>query len=149
MYSCLEMNVAMYKKMKICPSTNELYFSLGFNCYFISSYKMESEESDDFSQILETFESVSQIKKVASDIKEFYSSNQVPRRTFRDGLNPLEVLTDKQFQSAYAFTKDQFLHVFDLFKDILAPKSMASSALSPFQRFSTFMFYLRSNGFYR
>ena len=110
---------------------------------------MESEESDDFSQILETFESVSQIRKVASDIKEFYSGNQIPRRTFHDGLNPLEVLSEKEFKAAYAFPKDMFLQVFDLFKDILAPKSMASTALTPFQRFSTFMFYLRSDGFYR
>ena len=110
---------------------------------------MEGEENEGFSSILQTFETVAQIRNVASEINEFYTSDRIPRRTVHDAINPLEVLSDKEFQSAYAFSKDMFLHVFDMFKDILAPKSMASTALSPFQRFSTFMFYLRSNGFYR
>ena len=114
---------------------------------------MEYEESgEEFLNLVETFESVSKIRDFASDIRQIHPDQQtvpIPRRSIHDAYNPLEVLSDKQFQAAYAFSKDAFLHTFGLFEHILEPKTSASTALSPLLKFSTFLFYLRSNGFYR
>ena len=108
------------------------------------------EESEEFSNIVETFETVSKIRQFANDIEQFHPHYQtVPRRSISDAYNPLEILSDKEFQGAYAFSKDAFLHTFGLFEHLLEPKTSASTALSPLLKFSTFLFYLRSNGFYR
>ena len=110
---------------------------------------MESFNTEEFSNTLETLEAVSRIENLAGDIRDLNSGQHIPRGILRDFGNPLEALSDKQFQSAHAFSKDKFLHVFDLFKTELQPSNPGRHVVPPLIKFSTFLFYLRSNGFYR
>ena len=108
---------------------------------------MDSFSNEEFSNTISLLDSVSGVRKLAKDVKEY--SPQVPKRYLRDAINPLEQFTDKEFKANYAFSKEGFIFVFNIFKDELTSSGNGGLPIPPILKMSTFLLYLRSNGFYR
>ena len=78
---------------------------------------MDSFSNCEFSNTISLLDSVSNVRKLANDVEEY--TQKVPRRYLRDAINPLEQFSDQEFKANYAFSKDGFMFVFNIFKDEL------------------------------
>lgn len=74
----------------------------------------------------------------------------VPRQMVYDRGDPIQSLSDKAFYRSYGFLKEDFLNIFEQFKDGLQSQRInLSTALLPIQRLALFIAYLRSDIFFR
>ena len=101
--------------------------------------------------IFDTDADVQDILDTEARLVEIRNQFRIPRRIFRDQLNPLEhYRTSEEFQKNFGFFKDGFLFILDIVKDKLTkPYNPGSPTISPLLRLTVFLHYLRSNSFYR
>ena len=102
---------------------------------------LDDLQDDDWQDILDTNERLTEIR----------NQLRIPRRIFRDQLNPLEhYRSSEEFRNNLIFSKDGFLFILDIFKDILTkPYNPGSPTISPLLRLTVYLHYLRSNSYYR
>ena len=105
----------------------------------------------DFSEDFPLLQDVQDILDTEARLAEIRNQFRIPRRRFRDQLNPLEYYESaKKFRDNLIFSKDGFRFILDIFKDILTkPNNPGSHTISPLLRLTVFSHYLRSNDFYR
>ena len=104
-----------------------------------------------FQRTTNTVNQVERLQALDQEVRNLQLENQRVARTFlRDQLNPLESYSDHLFKQNFAFTKETFVNIYNIFKDELtvAPCNYGPY-IPPILRFTIFMQYLRSNSFYR
>ena len=108
----------------------------------------------DYSDLLEDFPIVNDVQDILDTqtrLNEIRNQFRIPRRIFRDQMNPLEYYANpKKFKDNLIFSKDGFLHLLGIFKDKLTkPNNPGSPSISPLLRLTLYLHYLRSSSFYR
>ena len=101
----------------------------------------------EFQNPFQLIEEVQNVQRLNEDLREIA---RVPRVVFRDQENPLEALSEFEFKANLAFSKDGFMHIFNIFKDKLESSCANQNVyISPLLKLTTFLEYMRGNGFYR
>ena len=105
----------------------------------------------DLSEHFPILNDVQDILDTNARLTEIRNQLRIPRRIFRDQLNPLEYYASaEKFRKNLIFSKDGFLFVLDIFKHKLTkPDNPSCPSISPLLRLTVFLHYLRSNDFYR
>ena len=96
------------------------------------------------------FQLIEEIQNTQEIFEEQHEIAQVPRVVFRDQQNPLESLSEFDFKANLAFSKDGFLHIFNIFKNKIERRAANKKLyIPPLLRLTTFLEYARGNGFYK
>ena len=104
-------------------------------------------EEEDLEQFNDFIEGLNDIRETANDLSGIRRLGRVPRVEFRDQENPLESFREKEFKEIFAFTKDGFLHILELFKNKIRRPRHAE--ISPLLKLTVYLQYVRSNDFYK
>ena len=104
-------------------------------------------DMEEVAEVADLIDNVAEVQQLANQIDEIVPP--IPRRVFRDQLNPLEHYDERNFKANFAFSKDGFRHVLGIFGPQLEAKKRRDPPFSPLLMLSVFLLYLRSNGFYR
>ena len=91
------------------------------------------------------------VESVESALDTLTRAEGIERQSLyiKDRQNPLEYYSEKEFQRNFAFTKSGFLRLLELFEPALKPIHGGEKSLSSLFKLTTFLQYLRSNGFCR
>ena len=93
---------------------------------------------------------VQEIVNTEARLNEIINQFRIPRRIFRDQLNPLEYYNAAKFRKNIGFTKDGFRYVLGIFKRSLhRPNNPGSPSISELNCLAIYLHYLRSGSFYR
>ena len=114
-------------------------------CHNQNSIEMDFENN--FQTEFQLLDDIQNTQRLFEEQREIA---RVPRAVFRDQENPLESLSESDFKANLAFSKDGFLHIFNIFKKKLKVRSANENLyIPPLLRLYTFLEYVRGNGFYR
>ena len=101
-------------------------------------------------EVLEFLEDFEEVEQALEADKKANSIALIAHHTLHDRENPLEYYSDKQFQENFAFSKQGFLFLLEIFGEALTSSVRDRDRDIPvLYKLSTFLHYLRSNGFLR
>ena len=101
-------------------------------------------------QVLEFLEEFEEVEEALEVDKKANSIALIAQHTLHDRENPLEYYCDKDFQENFAFSKQGFLFLLETFGEALTTANRDRDRDIPvIYKLSTFLHYLRSNGFLR
>ena len=101
-------------------------------------------------EVLEFLEDFEEVEQALEADKKANSIALIAHHTLHDRENPLEYYSDKQFQENFAFSKQGFLFLLETFGEALTSSVRDRDRDIPvLYKLSTFLHYLRSNGFLR
>ena len=101
------------------------------------------------SEVLDTLAEFEQAEEALEAIEGAESIERIDYKTLFDRQNPLEYYSEKDFQENFAFAKDGFLYLLELFGPSLNGQYDRARDIPVMYKLSTFLQYLRSNGFLR
>ena len=100
--------------------------------------------------VLKTSEDLDRAEEALETLQDTDAIEYIDYNTLYDRQNPLEYYSDREFQENFAFRKEGFLHLLGLFGASLTCTDRDSGRDIPaLYKLSTFLQYLRSNGFLR
>ena len=101
-------------------------------------------------EVLERLLVFEEVEEALEADKKANSIALIAHHTLHDRENPLEYYSDKQFQENFAFSKQGFLFLLETFGEALTSSVRDRDRDIPvLYKLSTFLHYLRSNGFLR